>query len=62
MKTLFVKYSNTERDENYRIKTEIIEKEGKRKVLKQALNKKSQKHINNIFLFSNYKNLNFPYS
>jgi|GEM_PF-1998606 len=55
MKTLFVKYSNTERDENYRIKTEIIEKEGKRKVLKQALNKKSQKHINNIFY--NYKKL-----
>ena len=49
METLFVKYSNIERDENYRIKTEIIKENGEKKVLKQALNEESQKHINDIF-------------
>ena len=49
METLFVKYSNVERDENYRIKTEIIKENGEKKVLKQALNEESQKHINDIY-------------
>ena len=49
METLFVKYSNVERDENYRIKTEIIKENGQKKVLKQALNEESQKHINDIY-------------
>ena len=49
METLFVKYSNIERDENYRIKTEIIKENGEKKVLKQALNEESQKHINDIY-------------
>lgn len=49
METLFVKYSNIERDKNYRIKTEIIKENGEKKVLKQALNEESQKHINDIF-------------
>lgn len=55
METLFVKYSNVERDENYRIKTEIIKENGEKKVLKQALNEESQKHINDIFY--NYQKL-----
>ena len=49
METLFVKYSNVERDENYRIKTEIIKENGEKKVLKEALNEESQKHINDIY-------------
>ena len=55
METLFVKYSNVERDENYRIKTEIIKENGEKKVLKQALNEESQKHINDIYY--NYEKL-----
>ena len=52
METLFVKYSNIERDENYRIKTEIIKENGEKKVLKQALNEESQKHINDIIIMN----------
>ena len=55
METLFVKYSDVERNKKYKIKTEIVEENCKKKVLKQALNEESQKHINNIFY--NYKKL-----
>ena len=48
MEVLLVKYSDTGRSHNYKIKTEIFKKEGKKIVSKTPLNKESKRHILNI--------------
>ena len=47
MKVLYVKYSDY-RNEEYRIRTQIIEENQKRYIVKEALNEKSIAHINSI--------------
>ena len=44
MKVIFTKYSDVGRQKKYRIKTQIIEKNGKKIVFKEALNTESQQH------------------
>ena len=49
MKVIFTKYSDVGRQKKYRIKTQIIEKNGKKIVFKEALNTESQQHITKMY-------------
>ena len=48
MKTLYVKYSDVNRKDKYKIKTQIMEENGRKYVLKEALSEEALEHIYEI--------------